>query len=268
MKNILLLVHHDDGQEARLQAALDVTRALGGHLACIDVTPYPVLAGNAVMGFGESVVLFDERDSEAKNKAALTDRLSREDVSWSWADVTGEMATSVLDAADLADLIILNRALDGYPLPDMRDITSRIVERTNAAVLAVPETLGRFAFDRVLIAWDGGRSAAAALRAAVPLLALASEVEIFMAREADDEDMPNGPENAAAYLSRHGIHAAVKIAAKAESQADASIAVESGAWRADYIVMGAYGRGRLRETFGGVTKRMLRDSKLPLLLAH
>ena len=167
-----------------------------------------------------------------------------------------------------ADLIILNRALDGYPLPDMRDITSRIVECTNAAVLAVPETLGRFAFDRVLIAWDGGRSAAAALRAAVPLLALASEVEIFMAREADDEDMPNGPENAAAYLSRHGIHAAVKIAAKAESQADASIAVESGAWRADYIVMGAYGRGRLRETFGGVTKRMLRDSKLPLLLAH
>ena len=61
-----------------MQAALDVTRALGGHLACIDVTPYPVMAGNAVMGFGESVVLFDERGSEAKNKADLTDRLSRE----------------------------------------------------------------------------------------------------------------------------------------------------------------------------------------------
>ena len=151
MKNILLLVHHDDGQEARLQAALDATRSLGGHLACIDVTPYPVMAGNAVMGFGESVVVFDERGSEAKNKAELTDRLSREDVSWSWADVTGEMATSVLDAADLADLIVLNRALDGYPFPNMREITSRIVERTNAAVLAVPEALERFKFDRALV---------------------------------------------------------------------------------------------------------------------
>ena len=32
--------------------------------------------------------------------------------------------------------------------------------------------------------------------------------------------------------------------------------------------MGAYGRGRLREAFGGVTKRMLSDSELPLLLSH
>src|SRR3546814_13462010 len=53
VKNILLLVHHDAGQEARLQAALDITRAVGGHLACIDVTPFPVVAGNAVMGSGD-----------------------------------------------------------------------------------------------------------------------------------------------------------------------------------------------------------------------
>ena len=267
MKNMLLLVHDDSGQEARLQAALDVTRALGGHLDCIDVTPYPVIAGDVVMGYGESVVVMDERDSEAKNKAALTERLEREDVSWGWADTMGEMAASVLDAADLADLIILIRALDGYPLPNMRDITSRIVARTNAAVLAVPETLGRFAFDRALVAWDGGRSAAAALRAAAPLLALASEVEIFMARDEEDEAR-NDPEKAAAYLSRHGIHASVKIADKAEERADTLIAKEAESWRADYIVMGAYGRGRLRETFGGVTKRMLLDSKLPLLLGH
>lgn len=268
MKNILLLVHDDAGQEARLQAALDITRALGGHLACIDVTPYPVVAGNTVMGYGESVVVFDERDSEAKNKAALTDRLAREDVSWSWVDVMGEMAASVLGAADLADLIILNRALDGYPLPNMRDITSRIVARTNAAVLAVPETLDRFAFDRALVAWDGGRSAAAALRVAVPLLALAKEIEIFAACEEDEGEERNEPEKAATYLSRHGIHAAVKIVEKMENRADMLIARESDTWSANYIVMGAYGRGRLRETFGGVTKRMLSDSKLPLLLGH
>ena len=225
MKNILLLVHDDAGQEARFQAALDIVRALDGHLACIDVTPYPVIAGETAMGYAETVVVFDERDSEAKNKSALTDRLSREDVSWSWADTIGEMAASVLDAADLADLIILNRALG---------------------------------------AWDGGRSAAAALRAAVPLLALANEVEIFTARE---DELRNGPDQAATYLSRHGIHARVKIVDK-DGRADKLIAAEAQAGRADYIVMGAYGRGRVMETFGGVTKRMLQDSKLPLLLGH
>ena len=150
----------------------------------------------------------------------------------------------------------------------MRDITSRIVERTSAAVLAVPESLDRFAFDRALIAWDGGRSAAAALRAAVPLLALAGDVEIFTVREDNEGEDRNEPEKAATYLSRHGIHATIKVVDKADSKADASIVGESDSWRADYIVMGAYGRGRLRETFGGVTKRMLTNSKLPLLLGH
>lgn len=265
MKNILLLVHHDAGQEARLQAALDITRAVDGHLACIDVTPYPVLAGNEVMGYSDTVVVYDERDSEAKNKAAITDRLAREDVSWTWADVMGDMTTSVLEAADLADLIILNRALAGHPLPDMRDITSSIVSRTSAAVLAVPETLDRFSLDRALVAWDGGRSCAAALRAAAPLLALATDVEIFMARE---DEVRNGPDEAATYLSRHGIHAAVKIVDRSHHRPDALIARQSEAWRADYVVMGAYGQGRLREAFGGVTKRMLQESTLPLLLGH
>jgi len=265
MKNILLLVHHDNGQESRLQAALDITRALGGHLVCIDVTPYPVITGNTIMGYGDTVLVFDERESEEKNKAALTERLLREDVSWSWADAIGEIATSVLHAADLADLIILNRTPAGSPLPDVRDITSRIVARTSAAVLAVPETLERFAFDRALIAWDGGRSAATALRAAVPLLALASEVEIFMAR---DDERRTEPEQAAAYLSRYGIHASIKIVENVDDRADALIISEAGFCRADYIVMGAYGRGRFRETFGGVTKRMLSNSTLPLLLGH
>ena len=38
MKNILLLIHDDQGQESRLQVALDVTRALGGHIIPQDLS--------------------------------------------------------------------------------------------------------------------------------------------------------------------------------------------------------------------------------------
>lgn len=264
MKNILLLIHDDPGQEARLQAALDITRAVEGHLTCIDVTPYPVIAGDG-FGFAETVVVLDERDSEAKNKALISDRLSREDVSWNWIDAMDEIANAVLDAADLADLIILNRALDDYPLPDMRDIASRIVARASAPVLAVPETLERFELERALVAWDGRASAAAALRAAVPLLAFAKEVEIFMARGPDTH---TAPEEAAMYLSRHGIKASIRTTDIGKFHADFLISDESKLFRADYIVMGAYGRGRLRETFGGTTKNLLSNSKCPLLMSH
>lgn len=265
MKNILLLVHDDRGQEARLQAALDLTRALGGHLACLDVTPYPVVASSTHFGSAEALLVRDERESEAKNRAILSDRLTREDVNWSLTDTMGDMARALLEAADLADLIILNRELDDFPMPDMRGIVGRLVMRTHVPVLAVPQGLQRFDAGRALIAWDGRPAAAAALRVSVPLLALAEEVRIFTARESE----PGlDPEQAAAYLSRHGIHAAVQIVDKAGTPADLLIAQESAAWRADYIVMGAYGRGRLREAFGGVTRHMLTESACPLVLCR
>ncbi len=60
MKNILLLIHDDAGQEARLQAALDITRALGGHLKCVDVTPLTVIPDDAFGSDGSAVLLEHE----------------------------------------------------------------------------------------------------------------------------------------------------------------------------------------------------------------
>jgi len=266
MKNILLLVHDDEGQEARYQTALDLTRSLEGHLTCLDVTPYPMIAGDLYVGFGEAAILSDERESEAKNKTALTARLAQEDVSWSWSDTTGDIASCILDAAILADLIVLNRALDEYPLPDMRTIASQILMHARTVVVAVPESLPRFnANGRALVAWDGQSSAAATMRACVPLLRMASEVHIFMMRDGAEKIEPT---EAAEYLSRHGIHASVRIIDDGLHAADQLIAEECALWHADYVVMGAYSHGRLMEAFGGVTKRMLTRSKLPLVLGH
>ena len=39
MKTILLPIHDDDGAEARFQVALDLARAHGAHLNCLQVTP-------------------------------------------------------------------------------------------------------------------------------------------------------------------------------------------------------------------------------------
>jgi len=265
MKTILLLVHDDEGQDARLEAALAITRALDGHLACIDVTPSPIIAGDLYVGFGEAAIISDERASEARNKAAVSDRLSREDVGWSWADATGDIAGCVADAAQLADLIILSRALDHHRVPDMRTIVTRILAHTHAPVVAIPPALERFEFDRALVAWDGRSSASAALRASAPLLALAKTVEIFTAC---DGDRGADPADAAAYLSRYGIRTETRITARGGRQASACIAAECERWRADYVVMGAYGRGRWREAFGGVTKKMLDRSTVPLVLSH
>jgi nucleotide-binding universal stress UspA family protein len=265
MKNILLLVHDDEGQEARLQTALDLTRALEGHLTCVDVIQLPVLIGDFYSGIGEAMLMADEHAREGRNKTVLQERLNKEGIPWNWIDAVGNMADCVLEAATLADVIVVNRKLDGFPVPYMHNIASRILMHAHKPIVAVPDSLERFETGRALIAWDGDASAAATKRACVPLLALASEVHIFMVRDGKEKTMP---EEAAEYLSRHDIHPSISIVSDRIRTPDTIIAEECVRFRADYILMGAYNRGRLAETFGGVTRRMLSGSKLPLILGH
>jgi nucleotide-binding universal stress UspA family protein len=71
------------------------------------------------------------------------------------------------------------------------------------------------------------------------------------------------------YLSRHGINAEIAVAAKGDQSVEERLLVEANAWAPDFLVMGAYGHGRWRETlFGGVTRFMLGELGIPLLLAH
>ncbi len=266
MKNVLLLVHHDEGQEARLQAALDLARALDGHLSCIDVALSPAMVGDYYsMGFAEAALLRDEHDSAGRNKIALEARLEHEDVPWDWIDVTGNFVDGVCDAAMLADIIVLNRKLEQNPYPDMGDVAGRVLMRARVPIAAMPDECRQFSLKRALVAWDGQASAAATLRTCVPLLKHADSVEIFMARDGGEQVEPT---SAAEYLSRHGVHATVRILEDGLHGADQLINAEAAAFQADYILMGAYTHGRLMETFGGVTKRMLRNAKVPLILGH
>jgi len=265
MKNILLLVHDDAGQEARLQTALDLTRALEGHLSCIDVAMVPLVAADINGGAEQAMLLDEERSREKENRATLEGRLDREDISWDWTDAIGGMAQVMVEASSLADIIVLNRQLEDNSFLDMRDITSRVVMKSRVPVVAVPEQQKSFRTERALIAWDGSESCASTMRACVPLLKLAGEVRIFTALEKANQLSPAA---AAQYLSRHGIRAEIDLVDRGSRNPDELIAEAAEGMEADYALMGAYGRGRLREAFGGVTKRLLGASKLPLILGH
>jgi hypothetical protein len=265
MKNVLLLVHDDEGQEARLQAALDLTRALDGHLNCLDVTVYPEFVGDIESGAGTAMLINGPLERESRNKEALSARLAHEDVRWDWNDTTGHVVSAVLEAATLADIIVLDRNRDRFAYPALLDATSRILSHARAPALAVGSTLRRLELGRALIAWDGQASCAATMRACVPLLRRSESVEIFCVR---DGGVPVSPEDAATYLSRHGIHATVRLVEDGLNDADRHIAAAADDFGADYIMMGAFSHGLLMETFGGVTKRMLQHSQLPLVLGH
>ena len=111
MKNVLLLIHDDAGEEARFQAALDLVRATSGHLTCLDIVQIPTLVGtDYMMADAQVALLADARDREAANRSRIEARLAVEDIAWDWADATGDIARLLEAKAELADIIVLRHS--------------------------------------------------------------------------------------------------------------------------------------------------------------
>ena len=149
-----------------------------------------------------------------------------------------------------------------------------LIFETGRPVLAVPyaghfETTGR----RIMIAWSATREAARAVADARPFLAQADSVATLTVNpkrgreEGTHGDLPGA--DIALHLARHGD----TVEAQHTITDDVSIgdmllnrvADES----VDLIVMGAYGHSRIREmVLGGVTRHLLANMTVPVLLAH
>ena len=267
MKNILVLVHDDDGQDARLQVALDIVRAVRGHLTCVDVVTVPVFVGEYMGVGGDALLLEDEKAREARNAVALKTRLEHEDVPYDWVDATGDPAACLRAAARLADLIVVNRRLDGSWYPDMSEITGELVAKGRRPVMAVPEGTNRLDLSgNVVIAWDGSDPAEAAMRAALSLLAFAASVTLL---QVDDGSVKTPAVEAARYLSRHGIEASVQIEDGRGRKVTDIVRTVLASRAASYLVMGGFDHPRWVESmFGGTTDTMIDHSPVPVLLAH
>ena len=75
--------------------------------------------------------------------------------------------------------------------------------------------------------------------------------------------------DASQYLARHGIRSELHECPLAGDSVADGVREAAARLGAGYVVMGAYGHSRFRETmFGGVTRSMLGESRVPLLLAH
>jgi nucleotide-binding universal stress UspA family protein len=268
MKSILLHIYDDSGLESRLQAAFDLARAFEGHVTCLHATPFEdYLATDPLV-----VATLPEEFSGKMRRLRLSlqerveTRLRTEGVSWDWVHKDELPSTALIQFSALADVIVVSLAGPALYRDEPRAIGARVAIRARAPVLAVPEGLRRLDTEApVLVAWNGSPEAAAAMRMALPLLHLASDVHLVEV----EEDVARYPRDLGArYLSRHGIEAEMVQLPARGGVADTirRAAVELGA---GMIVMGAYGHSRLRELLlGGVTRDLVADSPVPLLLAH
>lgn len=259
MRSILCPADSADTLDDRVETALALARITRGHVTFQIATPFAQMAiwepfGGAAFS---AEVINEVRAADAQLGVDLDNRLAPQDVVYDIVLIDQGRIEGVAAAARFTDLIVAS--LDDPALEEVA-IDSR------CPVLALPKGVPMLAFDGpVLLAWDGSHEAASAMRAALPLLALASAVHILTVREKED-GFP--ARDAACYLSRHDIHAEIHAVERSGTIA-ATIAETARGLGAGLIVMGLFGKSRLRELLlGGVSRELLDHAKVPLLLAH
>lgn len=169
--------------------------------------------------------------------------------------------------APLADLIIFGQGHLDHGLG--REMFAQCLLGERAPVL-----VGRLDTDSLsgpaAIAWDGSPQAARAVKASLPLLAMASGIHVLQCvtgldRQTSDPDI----DRLNAYLRLHGVGEGTPDLIEGDNEANALLAAAKGRM-ATLLVAGAWGHSRLREAvFGGATRAFLACTDGPnLLLAH
>lgn len=260
MRSILVYADRGPGMSARLETALSLARVTNGHVTLLVDTPVARYVAMDPMGgsYVASDALKQALADDDANAAALEAHLTREDVPFDVIRSEAEPVEALAKAARMADIVILSRSsgLAGE---------LALVSRAPVLVLAEDQPLA-FPLNSACIGWDGGDEAALALRHAARLLGGCDSVKVLTVKE-----KPGGfpATEAVRYLSRHGIAAELEeLTRRASTEETLAAAVTSAG--AQVLVMGAYGKSRMREyLFGGVTRYFLDKQDGPaLLLAH
>ena len=273
----LLSVIGVDQSDRDLQTAIGLCQEIGAHLSVLVVAlaaPPPIGEYAAVV----SDAWLEEREADMnrlrETAARMTARLADTDVSADVDSTYSEIAWAndvIGRRARYADLTVLGPDL--LTGADLRNTAlSGALFESAKPVLIVPE--GRAPTlrpKRVLVAWDSRPEAVRAVREALDLLAGAEDVRVVLV-DPQASDLGNGPEpgaDIATYLTRHGVKVSVDRLPSSGQSVATVLKQHATDMDADLIVMGGYGHSRLRERiFGGVTRSMLEEPVLPMLMAR
>lgn len=262
-----------------LAAAASLALRLGAHVdaLALGIEPVPIEAYS--MG---TVALATRSRNEAMVEAEAAAALARGLFEAVSCEVEPLVVPSLALGEVLArrlrfvDLVVSGRPYGADAGRNGGPIAATVIEAAlfgaGVPVLVVPDgtrDLSR-AWDRVVLAWDDGEQALAAVRAALPVLRAASQVDVVLVdppARAQDRADPGGA--VALWLARQGVRAEVAVLARTEPTVAGVLARFARERGAEAIALGAYGHSRLREAMlGGVTRDLLASVPLPLVLAR
>jgi nucleotide-binding universal stress UspA family protein len=288
MKTILVPTEHNAEHQAAILSALDTALLLAQKFgSCIEGFPLrPAVADMLAMDpdAGLTMVAVKENDAEMVRQAEDLFRTfmerhgvqrradeasiatSGESLSWTWLPGAPSGHDFVGSYGRVFDVIVLARPGEEWQSPSMVTLESALFE-SGRPVLIAPPVSPRSLATNILIAWNRSTEQARATAFAMPLLRLGARVTVLTVEGATVAG-PSGAEMARS-LNANGIAAEPMTVAAGKISAGETILAKAEELGCDLIVKGAYTQSRLRQMiFGGTTRHILAQAKLPVLMAH
>ncbi|MET3494435.1 universal stress protein [Variovorax boronicumulans] len=277
-KTILVHLDHSARNPVRAAMAARWSRAHESHLVGLVPTGlYDGVIPADAIATGMTDYIAESADYLRRRAEAIAHEF-REDIaasgltSYEMRLVDGVTVDAVVRYGRASDLLVLGQS-DGSTKLDttVHALAEQVLTEVGRPVLVVPSA-GVFEGipKNIVVAWDGSRESAVALQAALPALQRATHVTLLSLRHPRDEEdaqllmVPDMLQ----FLLRHGVRARASSEVTEIGIADALLSRISDLG-AELLVMGGYSHSRLRERIlGGVTRQILEQMTVPVLLAH
>jgi len=279
MKSILVPTEHHSSMASALETALLLAQKFD---SCIEGFPLrPGVADLVAMDpdSGLTMVAVKENDAELARHAEDAFRAFMEQhqvpersgdteasLSWTWHGDAPSGHDYVGSYGRVFDMIVLARPGPEWQSPSMITLESALFE-SGRPVLIAPPSAPRSLGTNVLIAWNCSTEQATTTAHAMPLLRRAQRVTIVTVEGATVAG-PSG-EQMARTLKANGISAEPMTLKSRKGGAGEVLLGKAEELGCDLIIKGAYTQSRLRQMiFGGTTRHILANAKLPVLMAH
>jgi nucleotide-binding universal stress UspA family protein len=280
MKTILVPTEQSPTMVLALDTALLLARKFDG---CIEGFPLrPAVADLVAMDpdSGLTMVAVKENDAEMVRQAETLFRSFMEtnqvaestgktpaSLSWSWIGDAPSGHDFVGSYGRVFDMIVLARPGDEWQSPSMITLESALFESGRTVLIAPPTSPRSLATD-ILVAWNQSTEQARTMADAMPYLSTAQRITILTVEGATVAG-PSG-EQMARSLAMNGIETeTMTLKPSGKRSAGETILTKAEELGCDLIVKGAYTQSRLRQMiFGGTTRHILANAKIPVLMAH
>lgn len=276
-KSLLTVLTDPDWVETPLAQIVELAEANDAHAyaLCIGVDRSPhgyyEAGGNALL-LQQALDQAQEEASVLVSKAEAL--LAPSGIRWATergVSALAGMGEHVANRSRFSDLVVMPLPFGKGKGSDMEVAVEAALFGGRAPVLVMPDDAKPVSdFKTVIVAWNEGVEAMAAVRKSLPILRAADLVRIVTvgpATHRTDQTDPGGM--LSQMLARHGVTCEVDVLGKTLPRTSDVLNRHVTDTGADMLVMGAYGHSRLREAIlSGTTRNMLENATVPVLMAH